>query len=68
MKSFYLVQNKEIKKKLYEYEVFHLSMFCPPEILTVDIQDWIKKAEHGNIFEINYDITILCLDLEKFNI
>lgn len=68
MKSFYLVKNKEIKQRLYDYEVSEFSVLCPPQILKIDIENWLNQANHGDSFQINYNITILCLDLEKFNI
>lgn len=68
MKQFYTVKNKEIKERLYEHEIIDLAYLCPPHILSSDIRKWVNGAKDGDSFQINYALTVVCIDLDRFNI
>lgn len=67
MKQFFILSDKRLSgltTGLDHYDCLGLMAHAPAHILTKDLEAWRDIAQSGDVFEINHNKHVLCLDLE----
>jgi hypothetical protein len=67
MNQFFLVINKQVltKVELDHAKCLELVAYAPIHILSKDLEEWRDSAKHLGVFKLNFNVYVLCLDLER---